>query len=287
LLNLCQCFHTLHPHLFINVTNRLCLFLEKLELYHGDGDVCPFLYVSYNNLYSTSPAFTEIDVQVMSRKATPPLCPLIVSLIKLFVFTFYRYAIWTAFKLTSRILNASGRSSVCISHLPMCATSLVRIFLFRLSTLILREEYDVLIFSFAPVFSAFRVCVLPLGPVLEMGLYMPVYHTGTSIYHLFLNFIPARINLYCTRFIFFPFFWLYILVSLLRSTPALVHFLLEHCLERDTSCAWHLILWCEFRAFAVQHDSLLVCYLIHVAKQPWYAQYKTSPDVASELVKHA
>jgi hypothetical protein len=137
-LNLCQCFRTLHPHLFINVTNRLCLFLEKLELYHGDGDVCPFLYVSYNNLSSTSPAFTEMDVQVMSRKATPPLCPLIVSLIKLFVFTFYRYAIWTAFKLTSRILNASGRSSVCISHLPMCATSLVHIFLFRLSTLILR-----------------------------------------------------------------------------------------------------------------------------------------------------
>jgi hypothetical protein len=56
--------------------------------------------------------------------------------------------------------------------------------------------------------------------VLEMGQYLPVYHTGTY-------FVP-EFHTGTYRYILYPFFshifWRHILVSLLRSIPALLNF---------------------------------------------------------------
>jgi hypothetical protein len=51
-------------------------------------------------------------------------------------------------------------------------------------------------------------------------------------FFLFLNFVPALINIYYyyALSLFFHFFWPYILLSLLRSIPAFLNFHFEHCL---------------------------------------------------------
>jgi hypothetical protein len=67
--------------------------------------------------------------------------------------------------------------------------------------------------------------------VLEMGRYTPVYHTGTS----FCSWISWwYFSIYTTSiYIFFSFFWRYILVSLLTSTPAFLNIHVEQCLRRQ------------------------------------------------------
>jgi hypothetical protein len=60
-----------------------------------------------------------------------------------------------------------------------------------------------------------------------MGRYMPVYHTRTCFYS-YISYPPLWIY---TIFIYlFPFLRRYILVSLLRSMPALLNFHFEHWL---------------------------------------------------------
>jgi len=66
--------------------------------------------------------------------------------------------------------------------------------------------------------------------VFEMGRYMPVYHTGTS----FCSWISYRhLSMYTISIYLFPFFWRYILVSLLISVPALLNFHFQHCVILD------------------------------------------------------
>jgi hypothetical protein len=68
-------------------------------------------------------------------------------------------------------------------------------------------------------------CINGLLPVLEMGLY-------TIPELLFpLNFILLLVNAYYRLLIYlYPFFWQYILVSLLTTIPALLNFHFGHCL---------------------------------------------------------
>jgi hypothetical protein len=63
--------------------------------------------------------------------------------------------------------------------------------------------------------------VIQLCPALDMGRYMPVYRTGTSF---FPKFHTGTYQYILHPFMFFLFFWRHVLVSLLRSVPALLNF---------------------------------------------------------------